>query len=230
MGRFDDEQRVTTAPIRHPHADVAQRERDGRSAEQRILQLQQQAGNAGVAQLLRDESDADAVQQLVSRGGQPLDEATRGEMESAFGEDFGDVRVHTGDDASASAQRLGARAYTVGDDVVFGSGAYEPGSETGRHTLAHELTHVVQQRSGPVDGEETGTGVKVSDPGDRFERAAEETATRVTSGETATDVHAGAAPPTAQREGAAEDELEEDVQGMWLQRQEEMEDEVPEEA
>jgi hypothetical protein len=151
-------------------------------------------------------------------------------MESAFGEDFGDVRVHTGDDASASAQRLGARAYTVGDDVVFGTGAYEPGSETGRHTLAHELTHVVQQRSGPVDGEETGTGVKVSDPGDRFERAAEETATRVTSGETATDVHAGAAPPTAQREAASEDELDEDVQGMWLQRQEEMEDEVPEEA
>jgi hypothetical protein len=230
MGRFDDEQRTRATPARPNAADVAQRQLEGRSVEQRILELQRQAGNAGVAQLLRDDNDGDAVQQLVSRGGQPLDEETRGEMESAFGQDFGEVRVHTGDDASASAQRLGARAYTVGNDVVFGAGAYDVESATGRHTLAHELTHVVQQRSGPVDGEDTGTGVRVSDPGDRFERAAEETAARVLSGTSAAEVQAaGPAPTTAQREMAPEDELDETAQGMWLQRQDDME-ELPEEG
>ena len=136
-----------------------------------------------MAQLLRDDNDGEAVERLVAGGGRPLDPATQEHMESAFGEDFQDVRVHTGGEATASAQRLGAHAYTVGNDVVFSDGHYDPGSSGGQRVLAHELAHVVQQRSGPVDGTDTGTGVKVSDPGDRFERAAEETAERVTSGQ-----------------------------------------------
>ena len=72
-----------------------------------------------------------------------------------------------------------AKAYTVGDEIVFNRGAYQPDTDAGRHTLAHELTHVVQQRSGPVDGTPTGDGVAVSDPGDRFEREAEATATEI---------------------------------------------------
>lgn len=66
-------------------------------------------------------------------------------MESRFGNDFADVRVHTGDQAIASARAVGASAYTLGRDVVFGSGRYTPHTRSGRRLIAHELAHVVQQ-------------------------------------------------------------------------------------
>lgn len=97
-------------------------------------------------------------------------------MESRLGADFSDVRVHTGPTAQRSAAEIGARAYTSGSDVVIGAGGGD------KHTLAHELTHVIQQRQGPVSGTDTGDGLRVSDPGDRFERAAEANARRVMSG------------------------------------------------
>ena len=76
--------------------------------------------------------------------GQPLDAQTRRFMETRLGEDFGDVRIHTNRQA---ARAVSARAYTVGADVVFDEGQYAPGSTRGRGLLAHELAHVVQQRS-----------------------------------------------------------------------------------
>lgn len=197
-----------------------------RSEAARVLQLQRTVGNSGVVQLMQNEDEAGAVQQLVSSGGRPLDDSTREQMEGAFGADFGDVRVHSGPEATASAQRLGAHAYTVGEDIVFSESRYQPDSSAGRETLAHELTHVVQQRSGPVDGTDTGSGVKVSDPGDRFERAAEATAARVAAGQAADAGQVAAAGPGIQRQEADEDE--EPVQGMWVQRQE-AEEEAPEE-
>ncbi len=69
-------------------------------------------------------------------------------MEASLGHDFSDVRIHTDGRASESAKAVQASAYTVGNDVVFGSGAYAPEPDAGKRTLAHELTHVVQQRSG----------------------------------------------------------------------------------
>ena len=92
-------------------------------------------------------------------------------MESAFGTSFGDVRVHTDDRASKSAESVGANAYTVGSDVVFRSGQFNPGTPAGQRTIAHELAHVVQQSQGPVDGTDAAGGIRVSDPSDRFERA-----------------------------------------------------------
>jgi len=80
---------------------------------------------------------------------QALDVATRSFMESRFGHDFGEVRVHTDARAATSAQAANARAYTMGRDVVFGAGQYAPGTDTGRKLLAHELTHVVQQQRFP---------------------------------------------------------------------------------
>src|SRR6185437_12549333 len=77
----------------------------------------------------------------------------------------------------------------------------------GKVTLAHELTHVVQQRSGPVDGTPTGGGIKVSDPGDRFEREAATNAERVMSGPA--PVAASPSGPAVQRCGA---DGEQDVQ------------------
>lgn len=85
------------------------------------------------------------VQSVIGRTGRPLDAATRTSMESRFGHDFSQVRVHTDERAAASARAVQARAYTVGSSVVFDAGQYAPASEAGRRLLAHELTHVVQQ-------------------------------------------------------------------------------------
>ena len=161
-----------------------------------VMHLQRAAGNASVVQLLASEEERSPVHDVVgSGGGAPLDASTRAGMESAFGTSFGDVRVHTDDRASRSAEAVGANAYTVGSDVVFRSGHYSPSTPTGQRTLAHELAHVVQQSQGPVDGTDAGGGIRLSDPSDRFERAADETADRVLT-------------PPVQREAAPEEEEE----------------------
>jgi hypothetical protein len=82
---------------------------------------------------------------LSSGGGQPMDGGTRQFMESRFGQDFSQVRIHTDSKAAESASVIQARAYTSGRDVVFGSGEFQPESEGGRRLLAHELVHVGQQ-------------------------------------------------------------------------------------
>lgn len=74
-------------------------------------------------------------------------------MESRFGRDLGQVRVHTDASAAESARRIDAAAYTVGDHVVFDSGRFAPHTTQGRRLLAHELTHVVQQGGGAVQGQ-----------------------------------------------------------------------------
>jgi len=154
-------------PARSPALDAAS-----------VMHLQRAAGNASVVQLLAaDEEDRSPVHDVVgSGGGSPLDKGVRSSMESAFGASFEDVRVHTDDRASKSAASVGANAYTVGSDVVFRSGQFNPSTPAGQRTLAHELAHVVQQSQGPVDGSDTAGGIRLSSPSDRFEQAAEETA------------------------------------------------------
>jgi Domain of unknown function (DUF4157) len=80
--------------------------------------------------------------------GLPLDSATRAFFEPLFGVSLSDVRVHTDESAEQSARYLGANAYTVGHDVVFGEGRFAPSASEGRRLIAHELTHVVQQSGG----------------------------------------------------------------------------------
>lgn len=77
--------------------------------------------------------------------GRPLDGGTRLFMESRFGSDFSQVRIHDGANAASAAQSVNALAYTVGHDIVFGEGRYAPATTDGRKLLAHELTHVLQQ-------------------------------------------------------------------------------------
>ena len=85
------------------------------------------------------------VHEVLGNSGQPLDSSTRSFMERRFGHDFGNVRVHLDARAAASARSINALAYTVGSDIVFRTGAFEPDDSSGRRLLAHELTHVVQQ-------------------------------------------------------------------------------------
>jgi hypothetical protein len=84
----------------------------------------------------------------LQHGGQPLAESERAFVEPRFGYDFSGVRIHTDEQAAEMARSVNARAFTVGQDVVFGSGQYQPRSSEGQRLLAHELTHVVQQRHG----------------------------------------------------------------------------------
>ena len=77
--------------------------------------------------------------------GRPLDPAVRGEMESGFGADFSAVRVHTGGEAEQLNRSLSAQAFTTGSDIFLGAGTPSSSSDAGRHLLAHELAHVVQQ-------------------------------------------------------------------------------------
>jgi|RhiMetdeSRZDD1v2_1073273.scaffolds.fasta_scaffold31535_4 Domain of unknown function (DUF4157) len=86
-------------------------------------------------------------------GGGPLSHETRSFMEPRFGYDLGDVRVHTGSDAVQMTRDLNAEAFTSGKDVYFASGTYNPGTPTGMRLLAHELTHVIQQRQGDHSGD-----------------------------------------------------------------------------
>lgn len=191
---------------------------------QGMLRLQRAAGNAAVSELAEERSP---VLDVIGSGGQSLDPAVRGDMEARLGHDFSDVRVHTDSAAHDSARAVNAHAYTVGSDIVFQHGNFDTGSDSGRTMLAHELTHVVQQRSGPVDGTPTGDGVRVSDPSDRFEREAAATAERVMSapGPAVQTSAAAGGPGVVQREAD-----EEELQGAFVQRDEAAEEELEESA
>jgi hypothetical protein len=130
---------------------------DGASPQTDLTALQQSAGNRAVHELLKggadDQSRAGAnapriVQEVLRAPGQPLDPATRAIMEPRFGHDFGHVRVHSDAKAAESARAVDARAYTLGQDVVFSEGGYSPHSNEGSKLLAHELAHVIQQERG----------------------------------------------------------------------------------
>ncbi|MFE9856636.1 DUF4157 domain-containing protein [Streptomyces sp. NPDC005780] len=156
-----------------------------------------------------------AVPDVLRSGGRPLDEATRTDMESRLGADFSTVRIHDDATARRSAAEIGARAYTSGDHVVIGDGGGD------RHTLAHELTHVIQQRLGPVAGTDNGSGLRVSDPADRFEREAEANARRALSGRAAVRQTSG--PDTAQRSartGAVQRVVQDpdNIQDLWTHK------------
>jgi hypothetical protein len=97
------------------------------------------------------------VDEVLRATGQPLDGGTRAFMESRFGHNFGHVRIHADERAAESARAVNASAYTVGQQMVFGAGKYQPQTIEGRRLLAHELTHIVQQAG------VAGTGGQVSE-------------------------------------------------------------------
>ena len=86
-----------------------------------------------------------SVERVLSGSGRPLEPALRIDMEHRFGHDFSRVRIHADQSAEQSARDIGARAYTVGNHIVFGDARFAPAMREGRGVIAHELTHVVQQ-------------------------------------------------------------------------------------
>jgi hypothetical protein len=111
--------------------------------------------------------------------GSALSPQVRGQMEAGLGQRLGDVRVHTDSTAASLSTQLNAHAFTTGNDVFFNSGVYKPGTPAGDETLAHELTHTLQQASGPVAGTEVSPGLSVSDPHDHDEQHARASAQQV---------------------------------------------------
>ncbi len=112
---------------------------------------------------------------VPSSSGQPLESAVLGDMEQRFGFDFSQVRIHSDNEAQQSAQSLSAHAFTIGSDIVFNRGQYQPDTPGGQRLLAHELAHVVQQQGNP----QVQTSLEVSSPSDSSELEAERAADAV---------------------------------------------------
>lgn len=152
--------------------DPAEREADAVAADVMRFLTQpaapfdrERAGDRLISRRMRSRLDR-AADPALSAGG-PLDEAhqaaidrtrahgkalppeLRANMESAFGADFGRVRVHEDGESNRLSREIGARAFTTGNDIFFGRDAYRPAATDGRRLLAHELTHVVQQGAAP---------------------------------------------------------------------------------
>jgi acyl carrier protein len=145
---------------------------------------------------------------LTSGGGRPLPDAVRGKMEAALGADFSNVRVHVG----PQADRIGAIAFTVGSDIYFAPGRYQPETLHGQELLGHELAHVVQQRAGRVRNPLGSALAVVQDhaleaEADRLGRHA--AAHRVAA---QAKIRMGPAPQTAQRQRAV------GIQAKWAMR------------
>ena len=128
------------------------------------------AGVQGVPSIVND---------VLNSPGQPLDRSTRAFMEPRFGHDFSSVRIHANGNAGESARSVNALAYTVGQQIVFGAGQYRPESTSGKHLLAHELAHVVQQQSASPTALSTFAVGAANDPA---EHEADLAAARVMSG------------------------------------------------
>lgn len=129
-----------------------------RGMETALRKLQRAHGNRFVQRLLKrgtvqrssanerePEGAPPVVHDALHSQGRPLDSSTREFMESRFGQNFGQVKVHTDAKAALAADAINATAYTVGNDVVFGEGQYAPGTTEGNRVIAHELAHVSQQ-------------------------------------------------------------------------------------
>jgi hypothetical protein len=109
-------------------------------------------------------------------GGQSLAPSTRAFMESRFGDDFSQVRIHSDSQASKAARALQAQAFTRGQDIFFATGQYQPDTPHGRQLLAHELTHTIQQRGRWPTSQ---ARLVIDRPGDAYEREADHVAEMV---------------------------------------------------
>ncbi|MDE2154827.1 MAG: DUF4157 domain-containing protein [Xanthomonadaceae bacterium] len=153
------------------------------------------------------------VRAVLSTPGRPLDSTARMAMESWFGRDFSAVGVHTDSRAAESAAAVDAAAYTVGNQIVFGSGRYAPQSPAGRRLLAHELMHTVQQG----ESRAAGTGpLTIASADSAAEAEADRAADRIAARAMLSDGmptvrapspgHAGSSPSRLQRQTRAEAE------------------------
>lgn len=133
----------------------------------------------GTAGAVSDDANASVESALSSGGGRGLPNELRSKFESSLDTDLSAVRIHEGTESQAAASAVAAKAFTVGNDIHFGAGHYDPSSQHGQHLIAHEVAHTVQQRGGtPVRQHK----LEVSHPGDTFEVAADHAADAMVAG------------------------------------------------
>lgn len=152
--------------------------------------------------------DTSTAVQTAQRSGQSLPKALRSYFEPRFGQDFSQVRLHTDGQAAQAAQGIQAKAYTTGENIVFGAGQYAPDTEGGKRLLAHELTHVIQQNGRSTDPladpQEEATlqrKTTIGTPGDALEQEADQVADQIMR--MAKPEAISAAGPAIQREPSA---------------------------
>lgn len=138
--RMAEPARISSAPASIQHARAACEDE-----EKKTIQTERAPSAQSGAEV-----DTVAAVRGAERGGEPLPKAVRDFFEPRFRHDFSRVRVHTGGEAADAARSVQARAYTIGRDIVFGTGAYAPTTAEGKRLLAHELTHVIQQGTVPT--------------------------------------------------------------------------------
>ena len=109
--------------------------------EEELLQAKEASKQSAAAS-----SNLETNIQSLRTGGAPLPKLVRSFFEPRFGHDFSEVRIHADERAADSTRAINAKAFTVGRNIVFGKGQYSPETAMGKRLLAHELTHVVQQR------------------------------------------------------------------------------------
>lgn len=149
--------KVTQPSFFKPAAPPIQRVCEHCAEEEEKLQREEEHGEEGTVSL-QASSDGDPVvsndaSQAIERrkgSGAPLPGSTKNFMENRFDRSFADVRLHTDGEAARLSDGLNAQAFTHGNDIYFNSGKFDPGSSSGRHLLAHELTHVVQQNGNSI--------------------------------------------------------------------------------
>ncbi|MDS0260820.1 DUF4157 domain-containing protein [Haloarcula sp. S1CR25-12] len=169
MEKFRDRQRERPSEV---PTDI---ERQNAKSVQRSKGAHHESSFGGETQV------PDSVRSVISSPGQQLDQSIQRAMEERMGDTLGDVRVHTGPQATKACDDINARAFTVGNHIAFNRGEYDPDSPEGQHVLAHELAHVRQQTGGAVSMLPR-EGALAIDPDEHLEREAEETAERVMRG------------------------------------------------
>lgn len=155
--------------------------------------------------------------QIPSGGGAPLPGPVKSKMEGKLGADLSNVKIHTGGDSEKASEDLNAKAFTVGNDVHFGSGQFDPSSKEGEKLIAHELTHVVQGQRGGGDGDAQraeeneaesesdavegadGEALEVSNPDEPAEKEADEVSEKVVEGEESAVATEGTGDDAAKR-------------------------------
>jgi len=114
------------------------------------------------------------VHDVLSSSGRGLCGPIQRDIEAKMGEEFGDVRIHTGQDAAQACEEVNARAFTAGNHIVFNSGEFDPQSPEGRCVLAHEMAHVKQQTGGTLSLLPQADSALEVDPDPALEREADE--------------------------------------------------------
>lgn len=150
-------------PEKKPAADEVLKEEKEEKKDGKPSVMAKESSSHGA----QDGGDQLARQLKDQRGdGSPLPREVRKEMGNSIGADFSDVRIHTGEKAAELSNEIGAQAFTHGNDVYFNSGKYDTDSSAGKHLLAHELTHVVQQGAAPaMEGKKSSAAAAHSTPG-----------------------------------------------------------------